>query len=103
MPQVVERLGFDVPYWIIAAGGKTDCTIKSWALDRWQAVVDHFRGRILFVQVGAANHCHPPLRDVVESSRLKCRYPLCRSRSKNWDVKRVLVVDSRQAQVKVPA
>ena len=28
MPQVVEHLGFDVPYWIIAAGGKTDCTIK---------------------------------------------------------------------------
>jgi hypothetical protein len=65
-PQVVERLGADLPYWIIAAGGKTDCTIKWWAPDRWQEVVDHFRGRILFVQVGAATDRHPPLRGVLD-------------------------------------
>lgn len=65
-PQVVERTGLDVPYWIIAAGGKTDCTIKWWSPERWQAVVDHFRERILFVQVGAAKDRHPPLRGVLD-------------------------------------
>ncbi len=65
-PQVAEILGFDVPYWIIVAGGKIDCTIKWWAPERWQAVVDHFRGRILFVQVGAGNDRHPSLRGVLD-------------------------------------
>ena len=65
-PQVVEHLGRDVPYWIIAAGGKTDCTIKWWSPDRWQAVVDRFRGRLLFVQVGAKADRHPPLRGVLD-------------------------------------
>ncbi len=65
-PQIVEHLGVDVPYWIVAAGGKTDCTIKWWSPDRWQAVVDHFRGRLLFVQVGANADRHPPLRGVLD-------------------------------------
>jgi len=64
--QVAERFGRDLPYWVIAAGGKTDCTIKWWAPERWQAVVDHFRGRILFVQAGAAGDCHPALRGVLD-------------------------------------
>ena len=65
-PQVAEQIGGDIPYWIIAAGGKRDITIKWWSTDRWQAVVDHFRGRILFVQVGAKNDHHPPLRGVLD-------------------------------------
>ena len=65
-PQVAEHVGTDVPYWVIAAGGKTDCTIKWWAPERWQAVVDHFRGRILFVQAGASADQHPPLRGVLD-------------------------------------
>lgn len=65
-PQVAEVLGFDAPYWIIVAGGKSDCTIKWWAPERWQAVVDHFRGRILFVQAGAANDTHPALSGVLD-------------------------------------
>lgn len=65
-PQVAEIVGADVPYWIIAAGGKTDITIKWWATERWQAVVDHFRGKILFVQVGATGDHHPPLRGVLD-------------------------------------
>jgi ADP-heptose:LPS heptosyltransferase len=64
--QVAGQIGGDVPYWIIAAGGKRDITIKWWSTDRWQAVVDHFRGRILFVQVGAKGDHHPPLRGVLD-------------------------------------
>lgn len=54
-------------FWIIVSGGKTDFTTKWWDARRYQAVVDHFRGRLLFVQCGedAVGHVHPPLRDVI--------------------------------------
>lgn len=52
-------------YWVIVAGGKDDFTIKWWSHERWQAVVDHFRGKIQFVQVGLAGHSHKPLNGVV--------------------------------------
>jgi ADP-heptose:LPS heptosyltransferase len=54
------------PYWIIVAGGKYDYTIKWWHRRRWQAVVDHFRGRLPFVQVGEKGHYHPPLAGVLD-------------------------------------
>jgi hypothetical protein len=65
-PQVSEQIGADIPYWIIAAGGKRDITIKWWSTERWQAVVDHFRGRIFFVQAGAKGDHHLPLRGVLD-------------------------------------
>ena len=64
--QVQEITREPVPFWIIVAGGKNDFTIKWWDSARWQQVVDHFRGRILFVQVGEAKHVHPPLRGVLD-------------------------------------
>ncbi|MBI2927665.1 MAG: ADP-heptose--LPS heptosyltransferase [Verrucomicrobia bacterium] len=67
LPSKVARLiGCEVPYWIIVAGGKYDFTIKWWHFRRWQAVVDHFRGKILFVQVGEQGHYHPPLDGVLD-------------------------------------
>jgi ADP-heptose:LPS heptosyltransferase len=66
MSQVQEITGEPVPFWIIVAGGKTDYTIKWWDSTRWQEVVDHFRGRILFVQVGEARHIHPRLDGVLD-------------------------------------
>jgi len=54
------------PFWLLAAGGKFDFTIKWWDSERYQAVVDHFAGRLRFVQIGAAEHHHPPLRGVVD-------------------------------------
>jgi ADP-heptose:LPS heptosyltransferase len=74
-PSVVEALGGHAAgvagasgpsYWVIAAGGKYDYTIKWWHRRRWQAVVDHFRDRILFVQVGDKGHYHPPLKGVLD-------------------------------------
>ena len=38
-------------FWFIVSGGKTDFTAKWWDPARSQQVVDHFRGRIRFVQV----------------------------------------------------
>jgi ADP-heptose:LPS heptosyltransferase len=63
---VEELTGADLPYWIIVAGGKYDYTIKWWHFRRWQAIVDHFRGRLLFVQVGKRGDYHPPLRHVID-------------------------------------
>lgn len=55
-----------IPYWLLVSGGKFDYTIKWWDHDRYQQVVDHFAGRIQFVQVGEAAHHHPPLRGAVD-------------------------------------
>ncbi|MBI3417902.1 MAG: hypothetical protein HY043_21625 [Verrucomicrobia bacterium] len=64
--QVHELVGADVPFWIISAGGKLDYTIKLWEAARYQEVVDHFRGRIQFIQVGDAAHFHPKLKGVID-------------------------------------
>ena len=66
MSQVQEVTRVPVPYWIVAAGGKHDFTAKWWAHARWQAVVERFAGRVLFVQVGEAGHHHPALRGVLD-------------------------------------
>lgn len=64
--QVQEITRELVPFWIIVAGGKLDFSAKWWPNERYQEVVDHFAGRILFVQVGEAGHHHPPLRGVLD-------------------------------------
>jgi len=64
--QVQEITKEAVPFWIIAAGGKRDFTIKWWSHERYQAVVDHFQGKIRFVQIGEKGHAHPPLKGVLD-------------------------------------
>src|SRR5439155_26233650 len=56
----------DIPFWIVAGGGKYDITIKWWSTERYQQVIDHFRERIVFVQVGENGHHHPKLQNVVD-------------------------------------
>lgn len=63
---VQQFLGAQVPYWIVGAGGRHEVSVKWWAAERYQQVVDHFRDRILFVQVGLASSHHPPLRGVLD-------------------------------------
>ncbi|MDE2986333.1 MAG: ADP-heptose--LPS heptosyltransferase [Gemmatimonadota bacterium] len=63
---VEETHGQSRPFWTIVSGGKLDYTIKWWDPNRYQAVVDHFRGRVEFVQVGEDGHHHPPLDGVVD-------------------------------------
>jgi ADP-heptose:LPS heptosyltransferase len=63
---VAEITGVDAPFWIIAAGGKHDYTIKWWHFRRYQEVVEQMRDRVLFVQVGEAGHFHPPLEGVID-------------------------------------
>ncbi len=64
--QVAEITGQDIPFWIVAAGGKYDFTIKWWSSERYQEVVDHFQGRIGFVQVGESGHFHPALKGAID-------------------------------------
>lgn len=64
--QVQVLTGEDTPFWLIDAGGKYDCTIKWWSAERYQSVVDHFRGKIAFVQVGAGGDHHPRLDGVID-------------------------------------
>jgi ADP-heptose:LPS heptosyltransferase len=66
MSQVQEITGDLVPFWIVNAGGKYDYTIKWWEMERYQAVVDHFRSKVLFVQIGEQGHHHPRLRGVID-------------------------------------
>lgn len=54
------------PYWLLLAGGKADYSAKIWPAHRWQMVVNMLRGRIQFVQAGAAQHGHPPLQHVID-------------------------------------
>jgi len=58
----------DVRFWIIVSGGKKDFTAKWWDPERSQQVVDHFQGRIIFVQCGTDNpkHFHPRLNGVID-------------------------------------
>jgi ADP-heptose:LPS heptosyltransferase len=64
--QVEELTREPIPFWIVTAGGKRDFTIKWWDHARYQAVVDRFRGRIAFVQVGERQHHHPALARVID-------------------------------------
>ena len=53
-------------YWLVDAGVKSDYTAKGWELERWQAVVDATRDSIAWAQIGAAEHRHPALKNVVD-------------------------------------
>src|SRR6185503_14693167 len=64
--QVHELTRANIPFWIVGAGGKYDITIKWWSTERYQEVIDHFRGRIQFVQVGEEGHHHPKLDGVID-------------------------------------
>src|SRR5215831_13862427 len=61
-----ELAGREIPYWLVSAGGRHDLTIKWWAADRYQQVIDDFRGRIQFIQVGHIGHHHPRLNGVMD-------------------------------------
>lgn len=63
--QVEEVTGRRQQFWVICAGHKMDFTAKFWGTDNYQKLVDSLRGRVTFVQVGAAEHRHPPLRGVI--------------------------------------
>lgn len=60
-----ERYGIEGRYSIICAGGKTDYTVKIWEFERFQQVVDATPD-IQWIQIGAAEHRHKGLRNVID-------------------------------------
>lgn len=64
MSQIAE-MGIDNDFWILNAGGKYDYTAKWWNPDSFQQVVNRFKNRITFVQIGQKDHWHPELKGVV--------------------------------------
>jgi hypothetical protein len=52
-------------YWVIAPGGKRDCTAKIWDWRRFQDVIDNFEGRIKFVLIGRSDHIIEKLDGVI--------------------------------------
>lgn len=63
-PPGVEH-GVPEHFWIMMAGGKYDFTTKWWNPESYQKVVDHFKGKLTFVQCGEQGHWHTPLKGVI--------------------------------------
>lgn len=53
-------------YWVVAPGGKRDCTTKVWDWRRFQEVIDHFDGAIKFVIIGRSDHLIENLSNVID-------------------------------------
>ena len=62
----IEEMGIEDKFWIIVAGGKKDYTCKWWDPDNYQMVVNHFKNKITFVQVGHESDWHPKLDNVID-------------------------------------
>ena len=63
----IEEMGIKDKFWVIVNSGKTDFSAK-WPNPLYmQEVVNYFKGKITFVQVGekGKNHFHPPLKNVI--------------------------------------
>ncbi len=61
----IEEMGIKDRFWIINAGIKYDYTAKAYDPRDYQKIVDHFGGKITFVQIGESEHFHPLLKNVI--------------------------------------
>ena len=61
-----ELTGIEIPFWIVATSEQGRRTAKAWGRRSYQQVVDHFRGRIQFVQVARNGNCQRPLAFVLD-------------------------------------
>jgi ADP-heptose:LPS heptosyltransferase len=66
MNQVEQEVGWEGPFWLVMAGGKTDLTCKWWNPTSYQKVVDHFVDRIQFVQCGSSSDWHTRMRNTID-------------------------------------
>ena len=60
-----EKTGWDKEYWLFNAGAKSDVEVKRWNPIYSQEVVDHFKNKIQFIQVGNYRDWHLPLKNVI--------------------------------------
>lgn len=61
----IEEKNIKKKFWIIMAGGKFDFTCKWWNPDYYQEIINHFKGKITFVQCGEKEHWHPKLKGAI--------------------------------------
>ena len=62
----VEEMGNLNTFWLVQTGGSELESAAWWHPSRYQRVVDDFRGKISFVQVGLASEAHPRLEGVID-------------------------------------
>ena len=62
---IKEQYGVD-KYWVIAPGGKSDCTCKIWDWRKFQDVVDHYEGIIKFVSIGISKHIVEKFDNIID-------------------------------------
>lgn len=64
----VKQLAGVEKYIVCSTGWKNDYTIKRWSLPSMQKVVNHFKKKIAFAQIGLTKpfHNHPPLENVID-------------------------------------
>jgi hypothetical protein len=63
--QIKELTNDDRPFALIDAGVKSDFTAKQWPVEYYQDVVNQTKDKIEWVQVGAKEHDHVPLDNVI--------------------------------------
>jgi len=64
--QVEQETGYRGKFWLINCGVKKDYPLKQWSLNYWQEMVNILKDKIQFVQVGALEHDHIPLDNVID-------------------------------------
>jgi hypothetical protein len=64
----VQEIALPEKYWLIFPGGPLDYSTSWWDPRRYQEVVDHFQGKINFVQVGRCYDWNSELKGVVNVS-----------------------------------
>ena len=62
----VSGVGVHEEFWLVNTGGKWDYTAKWPNPYTLQKVIDHFRGKLLFVQIGDKDNWQPQLTNVVD-------------------------------------
>jgi len=63
---ITDIYGNNIKYWVVAPGGKSDCTCKIWDYRRFQEVIDYFEGMIKFVVIGRSDHIIEKLKNVID-------------------------------------
>jgi len=72
-PSFTEALtGKHIPYWVFGSGSRSpenqlgaEHNVKVWNPERFEEVIEHFKGRIVFVQIGGAEASHRPIRGAI--------------------------------------
>jgi hypothetical protein len=62
----IEEAGDFSNFWIVSTGGPAEQSSSWWDPGRYQHIVDEFRGKVTFVQVGLGDEHHPRLDGVID-------------------------------------